>query len=350
MNKNLLVAAVVLIATILASGLAPPFAASPAKQNSGPSATVATVNGHPVTQDMLDEKIEQLYPTNTVHVRPGGTEELRQKAFDAVVLDELVWQEARRQGKVIPWAKAHQEMLHVRRLCGPAEFDAGLRMRGLSRDQYTRILQRSLTVQAATRKHVELAAKVTPAEAHAFFETNRSRFHRPDRVRIRLILVAVDQKAAPEVEQAAKKKADDIYAKLKAGTDFADLASDVSEDEYRFKGGDVGWMHKGSMDADFEPLAFSLPIGQITAPFRTPPGYSIMRVDAREPAKDLTYEEVREKLMAQLTIQKSKQLQQAWEVALKKNARIEIIGSGQAVQAAAMPVGTQTAAGVVASH
>jgi len=348
MKSKMPVATVGMLVLLMASAS---FAAtSAARTKPESSAVIATVNGHPVTEDMLNEKLEQIYPSSSVHTRPGGTPELRQKALDAAILEELIWQDARKSGKVVPRAKAEQEMLRVRKLCGPKDFDAGLRMRGLSREEYIRMLQRQLTVDAANKKRAAIPSKVSAAEAKAFYDSNRERFHRPDRVRIRLILAEVAQNAKPEEEKAAKKKADDLYAKLKAGADFAELAAKYSDDEYRFHGGDVGWMHKGSMDPEFEPLAFSLPIGQITAPFRTPPGYSIMRVEEREPAKDLTFEEVRDKLIQQLTAQKSKKLEQSWEESLKKNARIEMKEAASSVPAASRPAGVVALAGTVASH
>lgn len=350
MNKKMPVATVGWLALLLATASFFAQAATAAQSKAETSAIVATVNGHPVTQDMLEEKLEQIYPNNSVHTKPGGTAELRQKALDAAILEELVWQDAKKTGKVVSWQKAHQEMLHVRKLCGPADFDAGLRMRGIGRDEYTRILQRRLSIDALNKQRSAAPAKVTVAEARAFFDSNRGRFHRPDRVRVRLILAEVAQNAKPEEEKAAKKKADDVYAKLKAGADFAELAAKYSDDEYRFHGGDVGWMHKGSMDPEFEPLAFSLPIGQVTEPFRTPPGYSIMRVEEREPAKDLSFDEVRDKLIQQLTAQKTKKLQQSWEEALKKNARIEIKEVGRPASPLSAPANAMTLAGTVPSH
>jgi parvulin-like peptidyl-prolyl isomerase len=326
-NKVPVIAALVLY-ILLSSSLA----ASTIPAKAGANSAIATVNGHPVTQDMLDDKVEQLYPSTTAHGRPGGPAEVRQKAFDQVVLDELIWQEAVRNHTVTSWKAAHKEMLRVRRQCGARDFDAGLSAKGISRLQYTKMLQRSMTINQAIKQHIDDRAKVTPADARSFFEANRSRFHRPDRVRMRLILVAVPEKASPQEEAAAQKKAEGFYQQLKNGKDFEELAYEVSEDEYKWKGGDVGWMHKGSLDPDFEPLAFSLPIGQITPPFRTPPGYSIMRVEAREPAKDLSYDEVRDMLIRELGIQKTKQLQQKWETVLKQNARVEVLDKANGLQ------------------
>jgi len=77
-------------------------------------AVFARVNGSPVSAELVKEKIEELYPTSSVHARPGGSPELRQKAMDAVILDELIWQQAVKDGKVIPFAAVQQQVLRSR--------------------------------------------------------------------------------------------------------------------------------------------------------------------------------------------------------------------------------------------
>jgi peptidyl-prolyl cis-trans isomerase C len=308
---------------LISAGVSPVLASTGMK--AADEAVFARVNGSPVSAELVKEKIEELYPTSSVHARPGGSPELRQKAMDAVILDELIWQQAVKDGKVIPFAAVQQQVLRSRHVYGAQAFDANLLQSGMSRRQYAEKLQRTLTIQQARKEHVEGPAHISPEEVRAYFDNNPKRFFRPERVRFRLILVAVESNASKEVEDQRRKKAGDLYAQLKAGKDFGDVAYAQSDDVYSVMGGDVGWMHKGSMDPEFEPIALSLPIGQFTAPFRTPLGYSILKVEAREPAREISFEEIRDKLGAQLTALKAKQLEQAWEGEMKKDATIEIL-------------------------
>jgi parvulin-like peptidyl-prolyl isomerase len=325
-TRQITPAGILVVAVIFLMALgAPCSAASATGATPATSMLFARVYGKPIAADLLMEKIELLYPRASVHGNQGGSAELRQKAMDEVILDELIWQQAVKSGKVVSFAKAEQEMLRFRRRYGPQKFDAELRQSKMSRHAYVVKFQRTLTIQQARKQHVEIPSKVGLQATRAFYESNKNRFHRPERVRFRLILVAVAPKAPTQAEQQAKKKADDLYAQLKGGKDFGDLASEVSDDMYRAMGGDVGWMHKGGVDAEFDPIAFSLPVGQFTAPFRTTQGFNLMKVEGREPAKDMSFEEVRDKLQAQLTMQKSNQLQQDWEASLKKSARVEIV-------------------------
>jgi parvulin-like peptidyl-prolyl isomerase len=60
---------------------------------------------------------------------------------------------------------------------------------------------------------------------------------------------------------------------------FATTAALYSEDPATApKGGDLGWTEKGMLVAEYENLAWVLPIGTISNPFKTPFGIMILQV------------------------------------------------------------------------
>lgn len=85
------------------------------------------------------------------------------------------------------------------------------------------------------------------------------------------------------VNKAAKQKADDALAKLKSGTDFAELAKTSSEDtDSSAAGGDLGFIKRGDRDKTFEDAAFALEKGTLSDVVRTPDGSVILlAVDKR---------------------------------------------------------------------
>jgi foldase protein PrsA len=82
------------------------------------------------------------------------------------------------------------------------------------------------------------------------------------------------------VLDAAKKQADEVYAKTQAaGADFAALAGEYSQDTATAaSGGDLGYFKKGTMVTEFEDAAFALKKGQISQPIKTVYGYHIIKV------------------------------------------------------------------------
>ncbi len=101
-----------------------------------------------------------------------------------------------------------------------------------------------------------------------------------------LIRFPQDENDQAKKEETAKKKIDEIAAKLKAGEDFAKLADEYSEDPSNTartaskKGGDLGWFTKGKMVQEFEKAAFGLQVGEVSEPIKTFYGYHLIQVEA----------------------------------------------------------------------
>ena len=76
---------------------------------------------------------------------------------------------------------------------------------------------------------------------------------------------------------AAKKALIDSLATILTPENFAEVAKSESEDRgSSMKGGDLGWFGKGQMVKAFEDAAFSMEVGQISAPVRTQYGWHLL--------------------------------------------------------------------------
>lgn len=83
-------------------------------------------------------------------------------------------------------------------------------------------------------------------------------------------------------DKKAQADAMDVYNKLIAGADFAQLAREKSSDfGSGKKGGDVGWFGKGQMVKEFEDACFNGNIGVIQKPVKTSYGYHIIKVTGK---------------------------------------------------------------------
>ncbi len=91
------------------------------------------------------------------------------------------------------------------------------------------------------------------------------------------ILKLFPQNATDEQKAVCKAQIDSIYALLKAGADFEELAKAESQDGSARRGGDLGWFGRGRMVQPFEDIAFDLADGAISEPFATRFGYHIIK-------------------------------------------------------------------------
>ena len=97
------------------------------------------------------------------------------------------------------------------------------------------------------------------------------------------ILIRLSQKASSTAQDSAKARIDSIYACLRSGADFADIATRLSQDPGSAKrGGLLPWICTGQTLKEFEDVAFSLNKGEMSKPFLSPVGYHIVKMTDRK--------------------------------------------------------------------
>lgn len=81
---------------------------------------------------------------------------------------------------------------------------------------------------------------------------------------------------------AAKKKAEDIFKRVKAGEDINTLAQQLSDEpSAKTQKGDLGWFTKGAMVKEFEDASMNAKDGEIVGPVKTQFGFHIIQVKGK---------------------------------------------------------------------
>lgn len=147
--------------------------------------------------------------------------------------------------------------------------------------------------------------KVTDEEIQAYFDANADSMKQEEEVKARHILI-MSKDSDPEADQAeAKKKIDSVYAKAKAGADFAGLAKEYSEGPSSVGGGDLGWFGRGAMVPEFETAAFATEKGAVSAPVKTQFGWHIIFIEDKKEAKAKTLADVKEEIARTIAEEKA---------------------------------------------
>ena len=134
----------------------------------------------------------------------------------------------------------------------------------------------------------------------AYYTAHTGEFKQEEQVKARHILIKLAEDAAEDDVQEARKKIEDILAKYKKGTPFAELATTLSEGPSKAQGGDLGWFTKGRMVPAFENAAFELEKGQVSEPVRTPFGFHLILVEDRKPEGISPLDNVRDDIRLKL--------------------------------------------------
>jgi peptidyl-prolyl cis-trans isomerase D len=164
--------------------------------------------------------------------------------------------------------------------------------------QYTHGEQRAAKYLIADYAQLRVKANPSDVELRKIYEQRHEEFKAAEGAHILHILIKVEPGSAPAVDAAAKTKADNIVKQLRAGGDFSKLARENSGDPSSSgKGGDMGWVDKGSTVESFDTAAFSIPLNTISDAIHSKEfGYHIIKVLDRRPAGYRPFEEVRDQL------------------------------------------------------
>jgi parvulin-like peptidyl-prolyl isomerase len=151
-------------------------------------------------------------------------------------------------------------------------------------------------------KKITEGAQFTELDLRAYYDGNKEEFEeaKGSHILIRFkgssVPLKPNEKDLTEAEALAK--AQDIRAKLVAGSDFATLAKAESDDVgSAAKGGELGTFKHKQMVAPFDQAAFSIPVGQVSEPVKTQFGYHLIKVTSRT---SKTFEQAKPEIEKQL--------------------------------------------------
>lgn len=206
---------------------------------------------------------------------------LAKKLFDEVVLKGVVVSEEvvkAEEEKVAAEAKLAKEAMagYAKQVAdGTATFEDLAKANSAIKDPVTlpeSELARNFPTAAATAIQAAQAGGTTPV------------LDLPGALAMFKVTARAGASADPEAE-AKKAKLEGIRERIVKGEDFAALAKEFSDCPSGARaGGDLGEFGRGMMVKEFEDVAFSLPVGEVSPVFKTPFGWHIVKVTKRDDA------------------------------------------------------------------
>jgi peptidyl-prolyl cis-trans isomerase C len=293
-------------------------------------AVVARVNGKPILGRDLETKVRsQLAPMGNPawkNLREDYRQELTSQALGSLLASELIYQKATAAGTAVTDAEVKTEFEKLQKtFSNDAEMNLALADRGTDRAGVAKELQKSLVVAKYIQDTITKKVAVTPPEVQEYYNAHTEDFRHPDVVRSSHILLVLPENPMPEQEKAAKQRAESLLARVKKGEDFAKLAREYSQDSSASQGGDIGYVPKGQLAAEYESVAFTLPVGSVSDVVRTQFGYHIIKVTDRKRAGVSTLDEIRSDLTEFLKGQKVDAEVDKLVKQLREQAKIEVL-------------------------
>ncbi len=296
---------VVLLAVVLllAKKLVAPLIGSPG------DATVATVNGVPITQSELMTK----YMMIPSFYKPAVTKEI---LLNQSIIEKLLYHEAAANGFSASDGEVNDYYTLIVNQSGLSEmaFEQQLWSINLTKDALLAVYKERLAIGKFLNATITSTLSISEADIENFYNLNSARFITPEQVKASHILVD------------SETKAHEVLARLKNNEDFATTAMNVSEDKASaVAGGDLGYFSYTDMVKEFADAAFSLQEGELSAPVKTQFGYHIIKVTGKRAAGQRLLKDVAPQIQQALIAQKQQDTLQIYISNLMKNAEIIIL-------------------------
>ena len=207
------------------------------------------------------------------------------EVLEQFITEKLLEAEARESGIKVTEQDVSQyiDEIKKRNRLSDDELKTVLSREGQTLESYRASVKSELEKSEILNRQVRNKVNITNDDVERYYKLNANKFRSEDRVRLRHILLALPQSATPEEVQAATEKAMDLYKRIVAGADFAELAREYSQGAGQADGGDIGWVSRGKLISGIEQVAFEkLSVGQVSTPFQTSMGVHIVKLEARE--------------------------------------------------------------------
>jgi parvulin-like peptidyl-prolyl isomerase len=290
----------------------------------------AIVNGEVITRLEL-EKAGRIALEERLRTAPvAEQEQLRRQTLTAVleqlVLVRIQTQRARQAGLQVTPGEIDTAIANIREQNRMSE-DVLARLlleRGMSEAEYRSDIEDQIRLSKLVQREIRAKVTATDAEVGAWFNEHRQEWFRPEKIRIRHLLVPLPPEPTAEEAAAARAKALALLARVKGGEDFAELVR--AETPGNPSAADLisGEIARGELFPALEAAAFALPVGGVSEPVPSPAGLHLVQVVERTPAYEPKLEEVRASIEQKIVDRKTRDRYDAWLKQIRAEAIVEI--------------------------
>jgi len=255
----------------------------------GPDEVLAVLADQKITVGDLQKELLQEkgnYPKRA-YSNSNTFFKIKKKLLDEKVDHYLLLGEAKKQGTTVQDAELQQEVQRYKSLYTEVAFQNMLQEVGISPADWVKKKKENLIVKKYLDHITAMSSPVTAEKIEAYYKEHKDEFKVPESVHVRQIVTD------------SKEKAESILRRLRNGENFAKLARDLSLSPDRKKGGDLGFIPKGTFPREFE-VCFTMNPGEISPIIPSAYGFHLFKVLEKAPERTLGLEEVEAKIALHL--------------------------------------------------
>ncbi len=251
------------------------------------------------------------------------------KALDNVIADKLILdQYSDQKDFTLPEAAVDEKIESI--IHNLFNDDRGLLLKELGRDGLTMTtwrnkIRNNIITRIMRNHHVDSKISVSPTDVRARYVEEKDKYSSPARLKISMIVLMMGDGETAEKDLAANIA--EVQKYIADGNDFAEVAKKHSKGSRANDGGSRGWMNADMLRKELAEIALKIEIGSVSEPVQIGDSAYLLKVEDREDARILPFEEAQKDIERQLHTEAGKRLYDMWISHLKTNAYIKIIAN-----------------------
>jgi parvulin-like peptidyl-prolyl isomerase len=303
------------------------FSASAAQVLEG---IVVRVGDRMVTRTQYERRLRELFAeidaTGSPEQIPEARQQVRTNLVNELISELLIKDRADRLGLTVSNEEVKEAVARLKQqynITTDEQFESSLKQSGLSRTEMEARLRDTLITNKVFARELRNRNELSDPELRDRYNREKEQFRLPERAHLREIVVLRPEDPS-KVAEASQRASEIAEAARKPETDFAALASTMSESGTRDKGGDLGEIAKGDLVADLDKAVFSAPAGTIIGPLETKSAWHIVRVEQRLPSEVPAFESIKDRLRKDANEETFQRDYKTYIENLRKDAFIQI--------------------------
>lgn len=280
--------------------------------------TIAVINNKKITlarfQSRLHSFLQHYRELIATDERELG--DIKSIVINQLIDEELISQEASRKGVHVTQEELDSIIAESLSSYEQSNFESYLKNSNLSEEEWKAKLRQYLIEKKLVNEEVIGKIPITKREITSYYQKQRSKFIRPQAIKVRNITLSTEEEA-----QA-------ILSQLKRGKNFLELIRQHSISPDKALDGDLGYIKRGDLPEEMESEIFGKKFSRFrqryTDVIRSQDGFHVLKLERYRRSRRISLEAARPQIKQILIEQKWSDYYAQWIERLRKNATITV--------------------------
>jgi peptidyl-prolyl cis-trans isomerase SurA len=240
------------------------------------------VNDDVITRHELDTYLEKIRQQLKKQGTPlPAAKELEKQVLERMIIDMIQLQFAKESGLRVDDAqldKALNRIAQQNNFATLADFRAKLVKEGVDFKKFREEIRSEIIFSRLREREVDSKLVVSENEIDNYLAMKNKQSGKSEEVELAHILVQVPEQASAAKINESKQRADQAWAQLKDGAQFAQVAAGFSDAKDGLQGGNLGWRPLDRLPSIFQDALQHMQQGEISAVLRSPNAFHIIKL------------------------------------------------------------------------